>query len=63
MTDAALLRKEFEAFKAEVEARLDALEGKSSKTVKEAQPPKTSNKKKEAVIVATENNDIVASEE
>lgn len=64
------LRREFEAFKAEVEKRLSALE-EGTKTVKtekvEAKPVETaksskSKKKYDTVVVEAKDDDIVATE-
>jgi len=59
MTATGRIEREFAAFKAEVEARLDALEGKKTTVTKST--TKTESKKKD-VILETKGNDIVGTE-
>lgn len=63
MTATGRIEREFAAFKAEVEARLDALEGK--KTATTTTTTKTTTKtetKKKDVVLETKGNDIVGTE-
>lgn len=55
MTKAGKLSIEFTEFKAEVEARLSALEG--------SKEPKKPQKKDKGIVVDTKGSDIIATEE
>ena len=58
MTAIGRLEMEFNAFKAEMEKRLSALENKEAPTVKEEKP----KKKTKDILLETNENDIVGSE-
>lgn len=58
MTAIGRLEMEFNAFKAEMEKRLSALENKEAPTAKEEKP----KKKTKDILLETNENDIVGSE-
>jgi hypothetical protein len=58
MTAIGRLEMEFNAFKAEIEKRLSALENKETPTTKEEKP----KKKTKDILLETNENDIVGSE-
>jgi len=58
MTAIGRLEMEFNAFKAEMEKRLSALESKETPTTKEEKP----KKKTKDILLETNENDIVGSE-
>lgn len=58
MTAIGRLEMEFNAFKAEMEKRLSALENKEAATPKEEKP----KKKTKDILLETNENDIVGSE-
>jgi hypothetical protein len=58
MTAIGRLEMEFNAFKAEMEKRLSALENKEAPTTKEEKP----KKKTKDILLETNENDIVGSE-
>lgn len=58
MTAIGRLEMEFNAFKAEMEKRLSALENKETPTTKEEKP----KKKTKDILLETNENDIVGSE-
>ena len=68
MTEASILRSEFEEFKASILKRIDELEArlpKAEETVKvkaeEVVKPKTTKKSQKDIVVEAKDGDIVAS--